>query len=110
MGPRLFEIHLCTVPLRGNIDRRPWLVVAAGPSKTDRFISIPISSQLDLYDEVAHFLLEQSDPDFPATGLVRTSYVIANNPVAIHANRFVRRLGHLGGELRERFELWNSMP
>ena len=67
---------------------------------------VPLSSALDLYRPGLHFLVRKDDPDFPATGLLRTSFIAGDQIREVEAARLVRRAGRLEGNLAGQFELW----
>ena len=72
-----FEIYLAQYPWRGCNDSRPWLLIQ--PSANGGFACFGISGQDYEYDA---FPLEMTDPEFPATGLRKTSYIHDNGPMS----------------------------
>jgi hypothetical protein len=109
MRPERYEIYLARIQLRHSEDLRPWVVIGnclpdpQNPGKMLLTVA-PISSQIDLMVEFQDFPIEAGHPDFPATGLRRSSYVIGNLPARVSVDRLERRLGELRGELRREFE------
>jgi hypothetical protein len=54
-----------------------------------------------------HFLIDSRSPDFPTTGLRRSSYVIGD-PVRVRVERLRRRIGELTGEMLAEFREWSG--
>ena len=104
MTPTLLDIVTAHIGLRQSHDRRPWLVIEIRPSR--RYLLLPISSATDLFDRIQHFPLDPRHPDFPATGLTKTSYIIGNNAVENDGSAFDERLGCLQGNLAKEFIEW----
>lgn len=101
MTPRPLDIITATLPLGHSRDRRPWVVVEqAGQG---RWRVLPISAALDLFDPKLHFRLTADHPDFPVTGLKKTSFIIANMPVNIPEAVLEKRLGCLQSRLASEF-------
>jgi len=102
LTPQPLEVVAAT--LRHSQDRRPWLAidqVTAG-----RWRLLPISAALDLFDPELHFRLDPGHPDFPATGLKKASFIIANLPVDALEAGIERRIGLLQGQLASEFLAW----
>ena len=104
MTPQPLEIFAATLPLGHAQDRRPWLVV----EQTDpvRWRMLPISAATDLFDPALHFRLDPRHPDFPATGLRKASFIIANWPVDAAEAVLQKRIGRLEGRLADEFTRW----
>ena len=72
MDLRPLDIVAAQVSVKNCNDIRPCIVVYP-PS--GGIVSVALmSSQLGMFDENSHFMIEQDDPNFKATGLDRTSY------------------------------------
>ena len=77
------DVVLAKVRVGESDDYRPCIVVSTEPA---RFVTLALcSSQLDLYRAGVDFLIRDYDPDFAATGLKRTSYVIDRPFVRVDA-------------------------
>jgi len=103
-----YEIVHAKMPFKHSEDARPWLILeepVADPedAKKQVSLSVPISSQFDLYDKSRHFLIPGADTDFKQTGLRKGSYIIADWPVLLHPDKVLRKLT---GELLQRFQEW----
>ncbi|MCY3023408.1 MAG: type II toxin-antitoxin system PemK/MazF family toxin [Planctomycetota bacterium] len=85
-------------------DIRPCILLTA-PLASKVTICL-LSSQMALYRPVAHFLIEESYPDFPATGLDRSSFAAGDEIHEIRVEELRKRLGRLEGELARAFEAW----
>jgi hypothetical protein len=93
-----FDIFTAEFLWKGCNDMRPWLVVEHAP--TGGINCFPISGQ----DYGQHaFRLDQSDPDFPATGLSKTCYIHDERLYCLPAASFQSRRGFLKGALLVRF-------
>ena len=64
------------------------------------------SSQMDLFRDGVDFKIDEQDASFKATGLRKTSYVIAGFKPEIAPECLKRCLGKLEGSLRSEFEQW----
>ena len=67
---------------------------------------LPISSKLDLYRADQHFLIRDDHPDFPATGLRVTSYIVGSTVIDVPSSDVIRKLGALTGGLADEFARW----
>lgn len=66
-----------------------------------------ISSALDLYDPLTDLLIENSHPDFSATGLQKTSYIYGKQFYDIRTTVLSKkRRGLLKGDLAKAFDKW----
>lgn len=106
-----FDIFRASVQFGKSTDPRPCIVLrepAPDPDALDSPVVLlaPISSQMDLYVPSQHFLIDERDDDFRATGLRRRSYIIATVPVFAPVSRLGKRLGALQGDLLARFMSW----
>lgn len=98
------QVCLVEVPLGESDYNRPCVVAAM--IDAGNICLAAISSKLDLYNPGQHFLIPQDHPDFPATGLKVTSYVIGAPLFDGSADRVVKVLGLLSGDLAEQFKNW----
>ena len=71
-------------------------------------IVLPVSSQMDLYRPNIDFLLDDSHPDFKATGLPKKSYVIAIEALRVAPAKIRKTYGQLQGKLASDFLVWLS--
>lgn len=92
-----FDIYLAQFTWRGCPDARPWLLIRRDGAAWKCF---PITGQD--YDADG-FELRDDDPDFPATGLRETSYVIDYQMELVPEGRLLSRWGELSGDLLARF-------
>jgi mRNA-degrading endonuclease toxin of MazEF toxin-antitoxin module len=104
MYPRRFEIYLIRWQLKESFDFRPCIVL--DPAVADRVEIILVSSAPDLYESGSHFLIRDDDPDFPETGLKKTSYALGDKIREAPIAMLGKRLGRLEGELARDFEKW----
>jgi hypothetical protein len=106
-----FDIYRARLQVNQSTDRRPVLILEAlkrdpKPPHTELVLVAPLSSQWDLYTASVHFEVSDKDPDFPATGLKRRSYIIGSMPILIPVTSLETRYGALTGDLRDRFYFW----
>lgn len=66
----------------------------------------PVSAALDLHDSSHHFQRDPTHPGFPATGLRKASFMIADWPVDVAESALERRRGCLRGQLAAEFLAW----
>ncbi|MCZ7644190.1 MAG: hypothetical protein M5U26_02735 [Planctomycetota bacterium] len=71
-----------------------------------RFLLLPVSAAMDLYDSLQHFKLDPNHPDFPATGLKKVSYIIGNRPIEVSLAALETQIGCLQGNLALEFQDW----
>jgi mRNA-degrading endonuclease toxin of MazEF toxin-antitoxin module len=98
-------IYLALIRLEDCNDERPCVVLSES-SGENRILIAPISAQMDLFSPLLHFKIEKDHPDFKATGLNRTSYVMGNKLREIDSSDFIARLGKLDGDMAKRFQDW----
>jgi hypothetical protein len=89
--PKAFEIHTVEFVFRQSTDRRPCVLVA-DPIQ-GKVLVAPISSAIDLFSSTLHFRIEEGNKDFPATGLIKTSYVIGDQLREVELSDLKRRAG-----------------
>ena len=89
-----FEIHDAEHPFGKCSDRRPWLIVDRRENET--YGCFPIASQH--YDD-HHFSLNREHPNFAATGLSKSCFVLDERIFEIPAGCFQRHRGRLTGDL-----------
>ena len=103
----ILDVVLAKVRIGESDDYRPCIVVAAEAAP---FVTLALcSSQLDLYRPGVDFLIRGDDPDFAATGLARTSYVIDRPLVRVEAKTARKTYGRLEGALAEDFKEWAGL-
>lgn len=103
----ILDVVLAKVRVGESDDYRPCIVVA---TEAAPFVTLALcSSQLDLYSAGVDFLIRDDDPDFAATGLNRTSYVIDRRFVRVDAKVARKTYGCLEGALAERFKEWAGL-
>ena len=97
------DLFRTIVRLRASGDQRPCIVLSE--PRNGRVLLAPLSSALDLYSPTLHFLIRDDHPDFKATGLTKTSYVIGNelrdSPVELLGDHLGRFEGELAGEFKK---------
>ncbi len=103
----VLDVVLAKVRVGESDDYRPCVVDSAEAAPS--IVLAPCSSQLDLYRAGVDFLIRDDDPDFAATGLNRTSYVIDRPFVRVDAKVVRKTYGCLEGALAERFKEWAGL-
>lgn len=103
MNPKPYQIYFIPVRLNESRDQRPCIVIHEPANKTVAVLLI--SGQTDLYDRSQHFLLDIAHPDFSATGLSKSCYVLPR-VVDVPSAQFLRFKGVLKGELLKDFLRW----
>jgi hypothetical protein len=93
-----FDIYNAVFDWHGCQDMRPWLILELRPHAT--MACFPIASQS--YGASA-FPLDMSDPDFPATGLKKSCFIIDSHLYDIPLSNFKNPRGSLKGELLHAF-------
>lgn len=84
---------------------RPCIVTSAVVSGF--FSVVPLSSARDLYEGLPfHFIIEDTDSDFKATGLLRSSFAVGDEIAELKIADLIRKRGRLEGELLKRFLKW----
>jgi len=90
--------------LRDCNDERPCIVLEEPLAS---LVTIaPISAAAQLYNPLLHFQIPANHPDFPTTGLRRTSYVLGEDIRDVQASKLQERVGQLNGDLRTKFVQW----
>ena len=72
-------------------------------------IIVLCSTKIELKDQ-RDFVILKDRPEFPATGLEETSYLILDPPRTIQASLLTKRLGEATGHLRHELEDWWGEP
>jgi len=99
--------QVCIVAIRVGEVEYPRPCVAITVLSADGIAgALAISSKLDLYKPDQHFLINANHPDFPATGLSTTSYVIGSPVIDITPEEVEKVIGALTGELGCAFRRW----
>jgi hypothetical protein len=93
-----FEIFNAVVTWNNCTDMRPWLIVELRDNSV--LGCFPISSACYAGD---CFWLDASHPDFPKTGLSKSSYVHDQYIVEVELHQFKNRRGELIGALLDEF-------
>jgi hypothetical protein len=101
--PQPYELYLVRVRLRESYDFRPCIVI----DKTRNTIScVMLVSSSDLYRPHQDFLIRADHPDFPATGLKKTSFAMGDQIRDLPAITLDEKIGELEGGLKVEFEKW----
>lgn len=101
MSIHVFEIYQGPLKLGAANYPRPMLVVAQATSAHSPAI-LAISTQISTYYRPGiDFLIEKTDPDFSATGLVADSFVDCMFQIEMPPD--VKRIGCLQNDLLRRF-------
>jgi hypothetical protein len=104
MNPQPKDIYIMQVTVGYSTYPRPCVIIEV---IGDLVTVVPLSSALDLYNPVTDFMIENTHPDFIATGLQRTSYVSGQYSFAVPAaDLSKKRRGCLSGELGKAFDEW----
>lgn len=98
------EIYLIQAEYKYSHDQRPCIILEVGTREKIKLALI--SSAIDLYDASRHFLLDSRHPDFPESGLRRTSYIMKDAVVEAEAKKLGKKLGELKQQLAKDFEKW----
>jgi hypothetical protein len=105
VDPKIREVYDVHIPFKLCNDPRP-AVVVAGPLNGKVAVAL-ISGQFDLYRSSAeHFKIDKEDPDFVATGLKKSCYVVGTEIIWVNVNRLIRKRGKVSGSLARRFDRW----
>ena len=109
----VYGIYRARVQFKNCEDARPWIILSFAEESEAiphdlLVLAAPLSSQLDLFDGRRHLLVEKSCADFPATGLLRSSYVIGDFAKTIPVAAIEKKFGELTGDLLLRFKAWES--
>lgn len=104
MPPQRYDLFLIRMRLRASYDYRPCIVLDAPNPDT----CIVLVSSSDLFRQGYDFLIPSDHPDFPATGLKKTSFAIGDqiHEVSTTALEEKFRLGRLQGGLARDFNKW----
>ncbi len=100
----VLDVILVELKVGESRDRRPCVVVRSYAD--GRIEAFGCSSAWSLYDSQFDFPMPEEDPDFHATGLTKSSYVIERKLVSFPRDVKYKRIGCLSGELAERFSAW----
>ena len=104
MSPRPYEVFLIRATFGFSTDPRPCVILEEPQANLVKVALI--SSALDLHKPHLDFLIEESDWDFPATGLKRTSFVSGATFDEHSVSDLIKWLGRLEGSLKTRFVEW----
>jgi hypothetical protein len=85
-------------------DRRPGILVKFVGDEYFQFA--PCSSQWSLFRPGRDFPFSETDPSTAAMGFIRPSYAVDIPFAELPRSAVKRRLGHLGGNLAEKFLDW----
>ena len=101
MNPIPFEIYEANMQFGKVAYRRPCVVVST--LKDGRIFAMAISSAMELCKGLpAHFTIDETDPDFPKTGLKQTSYINLIDQYLMRPEELIRKRGQIEGELLQR--------
>ena len=103
MNPKPYEVFLIRATFGLSTYPRPCVVLQEPQGELIK-VGL-VSSALDLVSYL-DFLIEDSEVDFPATGLKRTSFVSGAAFDEHRISDLIKELGQLKGDLRERFIEW----
>jgi hypothetical protein len=99
-----YEIYYAKRAWHNCVDERPWLIVELrDPGVVG---CLPISGAW--YGD-KKFVIEDSHPDFAATGLKKTSFVDDTYIIEVSINDVRRHLGQLTGSLLEDFQIFSGL-
>jgi hypothetical protein len=101
MNPIPFEIYEANMQFGKVAYRRPCVIV--NRMKDGKVFAMAISSAMELCKGLpVHFTIDQTDPDFPGTGLKRTSYINLVDQYLMRPDELIRKRGHIEGDLLKR--------
>ena len=103
--PEILDVLLVDQVWLGNsYDARPCVVIQVSPGK---YLGVLlISSATDLFNATWDFTISKEHPDFPQSGLSKTSYVKGYKVFDIDDSMIVKKLGRLTGSLAIDFKNW----
>ena len=92
-------------PVGNSVDVRPCVVLSVLP---DGDINVaPLSANLALRGPSwKHFGIDSEHPDFPATGLTKSCYVLTDYMGPVERRQLMKRRGKLQGEIARAFAKW----
>lgn len=101
---QVLDIYFLEVKFRKCNDPRPCIVIHLGAGRVAALAMISSASGLARpgYD----FEIRDDHPDFPATGLDRTSYVVCDKIVEVDVSRLTEYVGRFENRLAEEFKKW----
>jgi len=103
MNPQPYEIHFAIVRLNESGDQRPCVII--DPPQDNTVAVLLISGQLDSFNSAEHFLISANHPDFAATGLSKSCYVLSR-VVDVPTSQLTKMKGALTGDLLKEFKRW----
>lgn len=104
MAPLPNEIYLIKYEYGKSDYERPCLIVDEVVS--EKACILFISSAIDLFDPLRHYLLEDDEPDFLQTGLECTSFIDCERFIPVPVEDLLKKIGQLEGELEQNFRAW----
>jgi hypothetical protein len=104
--PAALEIWLVARhPVGESEDVRPCVVLSL--LTNGKFEVASISAALDLRGASwQHFAIPSEHPDFPATGLTKSCYVLGYSLGTVRPSQLIKRKGKLQGQLAKAFQDW----
>ncbi|MHC5054285.1 MAG: hypothetical protein ACYTKD_06165 [Planctomycetota bacterium] len=99
-----FDVILAKVRVGESFKPRFCVVLEALPDGSVRIL--PCSSSFEQCRDGVDFEIHDYLDEFPATGFVRSSYVIEDDMQLVSPDRIGKRRGSLTGDLRQRFAVW----
>jgi hypothetical protein len=100
-----FDIYDAQVIWNACPDRRPWLIVEIiAPGAI--LGCFPISGQ---NYRGSGFYIPMDDPDFAATGLKKSCYILDEAIIELTSKNLIRRRGHLENDLLKRFRKFSGI-
>jgi len=104
MSPQPKDIYMIQVMVGYSNYPRPCVIIDV---MKDFVTVLPLSSAMDLYNPDSDFIIENTHPDFGATGLIRTSYISCQYAFDIPISDLSKkRRGYLKGKMAKAFDNW----
>lgn len=101
---RAKDIYMIQVTVGYSTYPRPCVILEV---MKDLVTVLPLSSAMDLYNPENDFIIQNTHPDFEATGLIRTSYISGQYAFDIPISDLSKkRRGYIKGEMAKEFDKW----
>lgn len=98
-----YSIHLIKHNYRNNQDIRPCILLHLDNDKAKIALT---SSALDLYNPHRHYLIPKENPNFPLTGLKKTSYISIDQIHYVKKNDLIKQIGILEEPTSQELSSW----
>lgn len=103
-APKAFDVYTVKFVFRRSTDPRPCVLL--NDPLNGRVTVAPISSADELFKPALHFRIDEKHEDFPATGLIKPSYVLGDEIREIDVSDLRRHAGEFQKGLLRSFVEW----